>query len=137
MAGRTPHLQAPGKQGNNCPLKDFWVCWTLDYLFQDSPWKDRMAFKGGASLSKVYRAIERFSEDIDPILYWRLLGYSEDEPWQERSPTKQDAFGNAWGRSDSLHAANQNARALPPRVGHTLRKLQIRLDSNSRDKLMN
>ena len=27
--------------------KDFWVCWALDYLFQDSPWKDAMAFKGG------------------------------------------------------------------------------------------
>ena len=73
--------------------KDFWVCWILDYLFQDSPWKDRMAFKGGTSLSKVYGAIERFSEDIDLILDWRLLGYSEDEPWELRTPTKQDAFG--------------------------------------------
>ena len=73
--------------------KDFWVCWILDYLFQDSPWKDRMAFKGGTSLSKVYGAIERFSEDIDLILDWRLLGYSGDEPWELRTPTKQDAFG--------------------------------------------
>ena len=73
--------------------KDFWVCWTLDYLFQDSPWKDRMAFKGGTSLSKVYGAIERFSEDIDLILEWRLLGYFGDEPWEDRSATKQDAFG--------------------------------------------
>ncbi len=73
--------------------KDFWVCWILDYLFHDSPWKDRMAFKGGTSLSKVYGAIERFSEDIDLILDWRLLGYSEDEPWEQRSATKQDAFG--------------------------------------------
>lgn len=31
--------------------KDFWVCWILDYLFQDSPWKAHMAFKGGTSLS--------------------------------------------------------------------------------------
>ena len=52
-----------------------------------------MAFKGGTSLSKVYGAIERFSEDIDLILDWRLLGYSEDEPWEQRTPTKQDAFG--------------------------------------------
>ncbi|MDE3179763.1 MAG: nucleotidyl transferase AbiEii/AbiGii toxin family protein [Acidobacteriota bacterium] len=73
--------------------KDFWVCWMLDYLFHDSPWKDRMAFKGGTSLSKAYGAIERFSEDIDLILDWRLLGYSQDQPWEERSPTKQDAFG--------------------------------------------
>jgi predicted nucleotidyltransferase component of viral defense system len=37
--------------------KDFWVCWVLDYLFQDSPWKDCMAFKGGTSLSKAFEAI--------------------------------------------------------------------------------
>ena len=28
--------------------KDFWVCWTLDYLFHDSPWKEHLAFKGGS-----------------------------------------------------------------------------------------
>lgn len=73
--------------------KDFWVCWILDYLFHDSPWRDRIAFKGGTSLSKAYGTIERFSEDIDLILDWRLLGYSEHEPWEARSTTKQDAFG--------------------------------------------
>ncbi len=78
--------------------KDFWVCWTLDYLFHDSPWRERMAFKGGTSLSKAYGAIERFSEDIDLILDWRLLGYLEDQPWEERSPTKQDAFGKEANR---------------------------------------
>jgi hypothetical protein len=43
--------------------KDFWVCWTLDALFNgldaDSP---RLLFKGGTSLSKGYGLIERFSE---------------------------------------------------------------------------
>ena len=45
--------------------KDFWVCWTLDYLFHHSPWADRLAFKGGTSLSKCFDLIHRFSEDID------------------------------------------------------------------------
>ena len=36
--------------------------------------------------------IERFSEDIDLILDWRVLGYEKDEPWADRSNTKQDAF---------------------------------------------
>lgn len=27
--------------------KDFWVCWTLDYLFHHSPWASHLAFKGG------------------------------------------------------------------------------------------
>lgn len=27
--------------------KDFWVCFTLDYLFHRSPWKEVLSFKGG------------------------------------------------------------------------------------------
>ncbi len=72
--------------------KDFWVCWTLDYLFGESAFKDSFAFKGGTSLSKGFDLIERFSEDIDLIFDWRLLGYGIDEPWEKRSNTKQDAF---------------------------------------------
>lgn len=72
--------------------KDFWVCWTLDYLFHSCPWARNLAFKGGTSLAKCFCLIERFSEDIDVILDWRLLGYDADEPWAERSRTKQDKF---------------------------------------------
>ena len=72
--------------------KDFWVCYMLDYLFHRSQWKNNIAFKGGTSLSKAYGLIERFSEDIDLILDWRVLGYGIDEPWENRSNTKQDIF---------------------------------------------
>lgn len=72
--------------------KDFWVCWILEYLFERCPWKENLAFKGGTSLSKSYGLIERFSEDIDLILDWRILGYTNNEPWAERSNTKQDLF---------------------------------------------
>ena len=72
--------------------KDFWVCYMLDYLFHRCAWKDNLAFKGGTSLSKAYDLIKRFSEDIDLILDWRVLGYGIDEPWEQRSNTKQDAF---------------------------------------------
>ena len=41
--------------------KDFWVCYMLDYLFHRCTWKDKIAFKGGTSLSKAYGLIERFS----------------------------------------------------------------------------
>lgn len=60
--------------------KDFWVCFTLDYLFHRSPWKESITFKGGTSLSKAFHLISRFSEDIDLILDWRVLGYGKDEP---------------------------------------------------------
>ena len=72
--------------------KEFWVCYMLDYLFHRCFWKDKIAFKGGTSLSKAYGLIERFSEDIDLILDWRVLGYGINEPWEQRSNTKQDAF---------------------------------------------
>jgi len=72
--------------------KDFWVCWILDYLFHKCKWQNNLAFKGGTSLSKSYGIIKRFSEDIDLILDWRILGYRKDEPLQERSKTKQDSF---------------------------------------------
>ncbi len=72
--------------------KDFWVCYMLDYLFHRSQWKDTIAFKGGTSLSKAYGLIGRFSEDIDLILDWRVLGYGIDEPWENCSNTKQDIF---------------------------------------------
>ena len=65
--------------------KDFWVCYMLDYLFHRCAWKDKIAFKGGTSLSKAYGLIERFSEDIDLILDWRVLGYGINEPWEQRS----------------------------------------------------
>ena len=51
--------------------KDFWVCFTLDYLFHRSLWKESITFKGGTSLSKAFHLISRFSEDIDLILDWR------------------------------------------------------------------
>ena len=50
--------------------KDFWVCWTLDALFNGlEPGLPRLLFKGGTSLSKGYGLIERFSEDIDITVF--------------------------------------------------------------------
>ena len=72
--------------------KDFWVCWMLDYLFSRCVYRDSFAFKGGTSLSKAFGLIERFSEDIDLIFDWRMLGYGMDEPWEPRSNTHQDVF---------------------------------------------
>ncbi|HEW7082116.1 TPA: nucleotidyl transferase AbiEii/AbiGii toxin family protein, partial [Streptococcus pneumoniae] len=72
--------------------KDYWVCFVLNYLFTKSEWKDAFTFKGGTSLSKCYDLIKRFSEDIDLILDWQVIGYGKDEPWQSRSNTQQDKF---------------------------------------------
>lgn len=52
--------------------KDVWVCWVLQTLFT-MPERLPMAFKGGTSLSKVFGAIARFSEDVDITLDYRGL----------------------------------------------------------------
>ncbi len=44
--------------------KDTWVVATLRVLFE-APFGRHLVFKGGTSLSKVWKAIRRFSEDID------------------------------------------------------------------------
>lgn len=76
--------------------KDFWVCWTLKHLFAEPTLKGQMVFKGGTSLSKVFGLIERFSEDIDLILDWRLLGYGTakgNDPYQPiQSKTRQSRY---------------------------------------------
>lgn len=72
--------------------KDYWVTYFLDYLFNENKWKEYFTFKGGTSLSKCFEIIQRFSEDIDLILDWRVLGYDKLEPWLIRSNTKQDKF---------------------------------------------
>jgi len=56
--------------------KDFWVCWTLDALFNGLPaGGPRLLFKGGTSLSKAFGLISRFSEDIDITVFRDDLGH--------------------------------------------------------------
>lgn len=60
--------------------KDVWVVWVLNALFK-SPHGRSLAFKGGTSLSKAYKLIERFSEDVD-LTYdvRRLIDGLEGDP---------------------------------------------------------
>lgn len=71
--------------------KDFWVCWTLGRLFTHAELSRLLMFKGGTSLSKVFGLIERFSEDIDLILDWRVV-IGEDDPLAVRSTNKQETL---------------------------------------------
>jgi Nucleotidyl transferase AbiEii toxin, Type IV TA system len=56
--------------------KDFWACWMLQQLFSDRTLAGRLLFKGGTSLSKVFNAIERFSEDLDIAIDYEMLGFT-------------------------------------------------------------
>jgi hypothetical protein len=64
--------------------KDFWVCWTLKQLFSIEALAGRLLFKGGTSLSKIFHAINRFSEDIDLAVDYVALGFTgEKDPRRE------------------------------------------------------
>jgi hypothetical protein len=57
--------------------KDLWVTTILQLVFS-LPFADKLVFKGGTSLSKVWNLIERFSEDIDLAFDRELFGLQED-----------------------------------------------------------
>ncbi|MHB8423185.1 MAG: nucleotidyl transferase AbiEii/AbiGii toxin family protein [Leptospirales bacterium] len=62
--------------------KDIWVCWVLQTLFS-MPEHPRMCFKGGTSLSKVFGAISRFSEDVDVTIDHRTENTLEMDPFKK------------------------------------------------------
>ena len=53
--------------------KDLWVTTVLQLIFS-FPFADKLVFKGGTSLSKVWNVIQRFSEDIDMTVDRELFG---------------------------------------------------------------
>jgi hypothetical protein len=71
--------------------KDVWICWVLQGLFT-MPGRLPMAFKGGTSLSKVYSAIRRFSEDVDVTVEYKSLDQSIDPFDPKLSRTAREKF---------------------------------------------
>lgn len=57
--------------------KDAWVTLTLRLIFRSDIAK-YLVFKGGTSLSKAYKLIKRFSEDIDIAIDRKFLGFAGD-----------------------------------------------------------
>lgn len=108
VAGRPTHLLE----------KDVWVVWCLSALFS-SPLREHLVFKGGTSLSKVYGAIRRFSDDVDltydiratapdlvkttetnPVPQTRSQGKKWSDQVRERLPV--------WVKQEALAVINQN-----------------------------
>ena len=57
--------------------KDLWVTTFLQLVFSLS-FADKLVFKGGTSLSKIWNVIERFSEDIDLAIDRKLFDLEGD-----------------------------------------------------------
>ena len=115
--------------------KDFWVCWTLKQLFALPDIGPNLIFKGGTSLSKVFRIIERFSEDIDISIERGFLGFGGDNEPEAGGSNKEKQR-----RIEGLKAACQRkieADLLPALTkvvqSKTLRAEKWRLRSDDSD----
>jgi hypothetical protein len=72
--------------------KDFWVCWILERIFSLPDFAEFLLFKGGTSLSKVYNAIQRFSEDIDLSLSRTFFEGRLNDPEQALSNSQRKKY---------------------------------------------
>ena len=110
--------------------KDFWVCWTLDALFNElEAGGPRLLFKGGTSLSKGFGLIERFSEDIDITVFRQDIGQPTTiEELEALSGKKRSA------RLDAIKAACQEyiqgpmLERLSALLRQTLQSAKIKAD---------
>jgi hypothetical protein len=97
--------------------KDFWVCWILRALFTLPEIGAHLTFKGGTSLSKGWKPIARFSEDIDVVIDRAFLGFGGD-----RSPESAPSNKQRDQRLEDLRAACQRAirEALAPALAQRI-----------------
>jgi hypothetical protein len=77
--------------------KDLWVTEILRLLYDEKLLGDyAVAFKGGTALSKCWKVIDRFSEDIDLSIHWADLAEADDETsaWEQsiKSRSQRDKF---------------------------------------------
>ena len=98
--------------------KDLWVVWSLRHLFT-GPYADHLVFKGGTSLSKAYRVIRRFSEDVDLTYDIRaiagdLVGDAETPLPTSRSQEKK------WSKEIRVRLSDRVAAEIVPRLTHDL-----------------
>jgi hypothetical protein len=83
--------------------KDYWVTWTLARLFVLPEFQGHLTFKGGTSLSKAYRLIARFSEDVDVSIHREFLGFGDEHDPERAKGNEQkrrlDALQQACGEA--------------------------------------
>lgn len=110
----------------NIPLevieKDYWVVWTLERLFAIDELKDKLTFKGGTSLSKIYRVIYRFSEDIDLSIEKDLLGFGKpNDPESALSKKKQGKILKKLSGACSEYVQNNMLKILNEAIADKLK----------------
>jgi hypothetical protein len=115
--------------------KDIWLCQVLDLLFK-LPDRKPMAFKGGTSLSKVYQAIDRFSEDIDVTVDYRSLVASAPVLESLTSNSQRSKLSDTLKAALATHVRHELAPALQAALTQTLPKQHTHIElSEDAEKL--
>ncbi len=117
--------------------KDIWVVWVLSVLFR-SELAEHLTFKGGTSLSKAYKIIDRFSEDVDLTVDIRsLIGDLVVEPLSPIPSSRSQAQRwhkaiksrlPAWLNGQVLPFLQDNIKLHPVPAEVSLRGDQILVD---------
>lgn len=107
--------------------KDIWLCQILDTLFR-LPCRKPMAFKGGTSLSKVYKAIDRFSEDIDVTIDYRSLNPEIPDLSSITSNSQRSRLSEALKAALSIHILDELVPALRSELETQLPGLSLTIE---------
>lgn len=117
-------INTSSKLGINSAMaeKDFWVYSVLDKIFNDEELSQILCFKGGTSLSKIFKVIERFSEDIDLILLQEKI-LKPGEELERASTTQQQKFNQEVEARAELYINNELKHKIAKVLGETLKVL--------------
>ena len=121
--------------------KDFWVCYILSLLFR-CEFSDALVFKGGTSLSKVFGAINRFSEDIDLSLSPEFLNLPDPGTSRNQANkwmTRAEAACIKMVRDRIMPELSQQvAQALSTAkdIGRDLERIEFQIDSQTNSPVL-
>lgn len=100
--------------------KDFWVCWLLGRIFDNPAIAPHLVFKGGTSLSLVFQAIQRFSEDVDLSVSPASLGFQEADLDEAPSKSKRGKLFEKLQAACATVVADKFQRELENTLGQAL-----------------
>ena len=135
-------FEETGSRMNLDPLiveKDFWVCWTLNHLFNLPDLRKHLVFRGGTLLSKVYGVIHRFSEDLDLTINKVFFGFEGDsDPANQKSNKKRNRLIGQMVAACSQFVGSDLRRKLDELFAHYLKESkeqwEVLIDEQDRDR---
>lgn len=116
--------------------KDFWVCLTLDILYNGLPGeRPQLLFKGGTSLSKGYGLIKRFSEDVDFTVFREGLGLGDQPDLASRDLSKRErkSLADEIKKRTSEYICDLLSVDLRAAVQDIAPECQVSIDDSDRD----